>query len=241
MSQLTLTIADNVTEKFPAMSVAAVTAQIDDPATLAPLIGQYKKQLATCEIAEKISTTEPITQLEEISVWRTAYGSMSVKPSKFHSSIEALLRRFKKGDDISTGLPVVELYNMVSILHGSPMGAYDLCKLPNGTLDLRLASPDTDSFEPLGGSADSFPLNEDLVVYASGKDVLCWGINTRDSIKSCVDENSTSIIFMSESPNEQTSHLPTAALDFLATGLTELGIEVGKVAVANAAAPKILI
>ena len=119
------------------------------------------------------------------------------------------------------------------------MGAYDLTKLPGGALDLRLASPEADTFQPLGGSADSFPLNEDLVVYANGSDVLCWGINTRDSVKSCVDETSRSIIFMSESPSEQVAHRPIAALDALAAGLTELGIKVGKVEVANAATHQI--
>ena len=97
MNQLTLTIADEVLEKLPAMSVAALTAQIDDPVQLAPLITQLKNQLAESEMANKIQTTEPITQLDEIAAWRTAYGSMSIKPSKFHSSIEALLRRVKKG------------------------------------------------------------------------------------------------------------------------------------------------
>ena len=239
MSQLTLTIADTVLEKLPLISVAAVAAQIDDPAQLSPLIDELKSQLAASEMAAKIQTTEPITQLDEVAEWRTAYATMSIKPSKFHSSIEALLRRFKKGDDMSTGLPIVDLYNLISVLHGSPMGAYDLTKLPGGALNLRLASPTTDSFEPLGGNSGSFPLNEDLVVYANGSDVLCWGINTRDSVKSCVDENSRSIVFMSESPSEQAAHRPTVALDTLASGLTELGIEVGNVHVANAATPQI--
>ena len=142
---------------------------------------------------------------------------------------------------METGLPVVDLYNLVSVLHGSPMGAYDTSKLPGGVLDLRLANPDTDKFEPLGSSASAFPLNQDLVVYANGSDVLCWGINTRDSVKSCVDESSKSIIFMSESPAEHAAHRPIEALESLAAGLSGLGVKVGTVAVANAAAPQITI
>lgn len=237
MEKLNLTIHPEVLQKFPSLTVAAITAKIDDPSALTELIESLSGQLAV--VSNRLDDVEPITQLQEIAVWREAYSAMSIKPSKFHSSIEALLRRVKKGGDISTNLAVVDLYNLISVIHGTPMGAYDLDKLPGSHIDIRLANPSADGFLPLGGKSDSFPLNEDLVVYAVGNDVLCWAMNMRDSIKSCVDETSTSIVFLSEATAESTSHRPKEALEALGAKLTPLGMVTSSVQIAGHERPQI--
>ena len=234
LTDLSFRIDPQILQRFPDIKVAALTAGIANPASLSRVVDTLLGQLPAA--IEQLNTVEPITQMDEIAVWRQTYGAMSIKPSKFHSSIEALLRRVKKGDDISIGLPVVDIYNLISVIHGTPMGAYDIEKLggSEGQIDLRLARPETDLFDPLGGRADSYPLNEDLVVYAMGADILCWGFNTRDSVKSSVDENSRSIIFMSETTSALTANRPSDALSNLANHLSEAGMEVGEVMVADA-------
>lgn len=212
--------------------MAALAAKIDNPDQLAGMVDQLSAQLPI--VVERINATDPITQLDDIAVWRQAYGAMSVKPSKFHSSIEALLRRVKKGDDIATGLPVVDVYNLISVIHGTPMGAYDRTKLSGDEMVLRLANPDVDRFDPLGGRAESYPLNEDLVVHAMEAEVLCWGFNSRDSAISCVGDDSQSIIFMSETCSAITADRPSAGLQDLANHLDGLGVQVSAVAVADA-------
>lgn len=231
MSQLTFRIDPEIQKRFPDIKVAALAAKIDDAARLSGLVNSLSEQLPA--VVERINANDLITQLDDIAVWRQVYGAMSVKPSKFHSSIEALLRRVKKGDDISTGLPVVDVYNLISVIHGTPMGAYDLSKLSGNEMVLRLANPEADRFDPLGGRAESYPLNEDLVVHAMGTDVLCWGFNSRDSAISCVGDDSQSIIFMSETCSSITADRPSAALLDLANHLGSLGFDVGPVAVAD--------
>ncbi|MEP1206976.1 MAG: phenylalanine--tRNA ligase beta subunit-related protein [Rhizobiaceae bacterium] len=237
MNQLTLRIDPKVLGKYPNLSIACLTAQIDDPSSLNNLVEDLTRQVPT--IVEHLNSVEPITQLPEIAVWRDAYAGMGIKPSKFHSSIEALSRRVKKGDDILTGLSVVDLYNLTSVLHGTPMGAYDLKKLEGPELTLRLANPVTDRFEPLGGRPESYPLNEDLVVYAAGDDILCWGFNTRDAVISCVDEASRSIVFLSEATSEAAAQRPKAALNALAAQMAELGITTSDVQIVDSSNPDI--
>ena len=237
MSSLPFHIDPQILERFPDIKVAALAAKIANPSQLDGLVDKLSDQLPA--VVERINSADPITQLDDIAVWRQAYGAMSVKPSKFHSSIEALLRRVKKGDDISTGLPVVDIYNLISVIHGTPMGAYDRARLSGQEMVLRLADPNADQFEPLGGRSDSYPLNADLVVHAMGNDILCWGFNSRDSAISCVSETSQSIIFMSESASAATSDRPATGLRDLGNLLTELGIEVSPVAVADADQPQI--
>ncbi|MEM6499141.1 MAG: phenylalanine--tRNA ligase beta subunit-related protein [Pseudomonadota bacterium] len=232
MSQLTFRIDPHILQRFPDIKVAALAARIDTPAQLAGLIGELASQLPS--VVERVNAAEPITQLDDIAVWRQAYGAMSIKPSKFHSSIEALLRRVKKGDDISTGLPVVDLYNLISVTHGTPMGAYDRSKLKGDEMLLRLADPNLDRFDPLGGRAESFPINADLVVHAMESEILCWGFNSRDSAVSCVDESSQQIIFMSESVAQITSERPVVGLEALADHLAKLDIAISTVELADA-------
>src|SRR5690349_13870484 len=51
-----------------------------------------------------------------VAPWRRAYGAFGVKPSKFRSSIESLLRSAQAGRIRSIN-PLVDLYNTVSLRH----------------------------------------------------------------------------------------------------------------------------
>ena len=83
----------------------------------------------------------------DVRRWREVYSAMGVKPSKYRSSLEALLRRIFKGDlwEVS---PVVDCYDCVSALSLLPMGAHDMEKLRGG-LTLRYAR-EGEKFYPLG-------------------------------------------------------------------------------------------
>ncbi|MDU8945556.1 B3/B4 domain-containing protein [Ovoidimarina sediminis] len=215
-------MADNVTFEidasviaaFPEVEVLALRAVIPDQAALAPVVAG---QAARIEAAmAEIAAVDPITALPEIARWRRAYGALGVKPSKFASSIEALLRRARKGQMADTGIPAVDLYNTVSVIHRAPMGAYDAARLSSDPLRLRQADPAADSFAPLGGDPASFPLNPELVVYAQGAGILCWGFNTRDSAATAVHEGSSDIVFFSETAAADGAAAAGAALESLA-------------------------
>jgi DNA/RNA-binding domain of Phe-tRNA-synthetase-like protein len=51
---------------------------------------------------------------------------MGLKPSKYRSAAEALLRRFKREDDLPRLHPVVDLCNAVSIAFALPVAVFDL-------------------------------------------------------------------------------------------------------------------
>lgn len=230
MASKPFSIAPAVVAAFPQVEVAAIRVSIPDTKLLEPLISDLQNDAA--KVKADLAQFDPITKLPQIVAWRDAYRAMGVKASKFHSSIEALLRRVKKGNDISTGLPIVDFYNLISIIHRAPIGAYDASKLSDAGVHLRKASPDTDTFVPLGGSADSFPLTSDLIVYGSKDDVLCWGFNTRDTASVCVDETTTDVLFFSEvaSSNLDKPQLPLEAISSL---LEEKQVDVGQVHVFN--------
>ena len=224
---LEIAIEDSVIADFPGVQVAALRVSIEDQANLASLRRELSPRLESAAAA--LAEFEPITSMPEIACWREAYQKLGVKPSKFASSIEALLRRAKKEDIAEIGIPAVDLYNAISILHRAPLGAYDASKLSDAPLVLRKARPEIDVFAPLGSTADRFPLNPALVVYGQEDTVLCWGFNSRDSEVSAVDDASQQILFFSEATDADGAARSVAALEELATLVAAAGGETNPV------------
>lgn len=229
-------IHGSVLGDFPEASVLAFCADVAGAVGLDQLNEVLHPRLE--EASQALADVEPITSLPAIAEWRTAYQKLGVKPSKFTSSIEALLRRVKKGGLGVVGIPVVDLYNSISVLNQVPMGAYDVDRLDNVPIVLRHADPETDRYSPLGGDANSFPLNPKLVIYGQGETLLCWGFNTRDSANHAVEGTSQRVVFFSESTTSRGAEASYAALQELAALLRGAGCNVGEIAVANAGDPK---
>jgi len=219
---LEFSISADVFETFPDIHILALRASIDDQTSLKPACDQLLADMP--QAVEDLRDVDPLTSLPEIACWRDAYGKIGVKPSKYPSSIEALLRRVKKGDLGETGIPAVDLYNRISVKHRVPLGAYDARKLrQTEALSVRHAAPDEDHFTPLGGRPESFPLNPALIVYAQASEILCWGFNTRDCASRAVDTASSEILFFSETTSMEGSQRARAALSDLATMIQDHG------------------
>ena len=158
---------------------------------------------------EELATAVPIAQ------WREAYRQEGLKPSRFRSSIESLIRRVARGDSVSVS-PLVDLYNAVSLKFRIPLGALDLALLPEADIRFRYARPEADRFSPLGGEATDFPLSTNLPVYASGNEVLCWGFNSRDSRVTALRLETESALFLTEVIDPGERENAVEAMHFLA-------------------------
>jgi DNA/RNA-binding domain of Phe-tRNA-synthetase-like protein len=156
----------------------------------------------TTELAQRaqdlIGSADSIGANPIIQGWREAIGACHLKPSRYRSSVEALVRRVLAGQSISTPLPVVDLYCAISVLHLAPLGAYDRHRLPKAQVELRLADPTRDTFEPLGARADDMKLTPDVAIYAAGTTVLCYAYNHRDSVETCLVEDTDDALFVGE-------------------------------------------
>jgi DNA/RNA-binding domain of Phe-tRNA-synthetase-like protein len=149
---------------------------------------------------------------------------LKVRPSAFRASIESLLRRALGGADLALPIASVNLYNAVSLDALAPMGAYDMAKLPPEPMRLRFADPARDRFTPLGGKAEDFPFNPDLVVSASGNTVLCWGFNHRDNVETALDAQSDDIVFLSEALNPEDGVRSAKAVGEVKARLASVGV-----------------
>ena len=171
----------------------------------------------------------------DVRRWREVYSAMGVKPSKYRSSLEALLRRIFKGDlwEVS---PVVDCYDCVSALSLLPMGAHDIEKLRGG-LTLRYASPG-EKFYPLGAGGSVVECAERHVVYADGEKVCCWLWNYRDTRDASVDDGTKEALFLVDCAFETEWRSVEEGLSALAAELSAIGCSVRKSGVVSAAAPE---
>lgn len=222
-----------ILERFPACRVGGFLVR-----GLAEAAGRAKLEAAetlTAPLTDQGVTVESISEEPRIREWRKAFQESGLKPSTYKCSAEQLVRRLLKGSWISTPLPLVNLYSAVSVKHLTPMGAYDVTRLPRPEVALRLPR-EGDIFQPLGARPEDMPLKPTVPVYASGSEVTCWAFNHRDSAVTCLRPDTDVGVFMAEAVSEIQYPSLKAALEDLARDLAEAGATVGSLVFADASA-----
>lgn len=118
-----LKITPHIIEKFPEYTAFVIYAQglenrPSDEYSTGLLRSVESKQ-------REAFGTEKLSSHPHIAAWREAYKSFGSKPSKYLCSVEALLSRTLKGQDLPVINHLVDLYNTVSIRHVLPVGGED--------------------------------------------------------------------------------------------------------------------
>lgn len=233
--EIRIEIDPNILERFPHCRVGGFLAR-----GLAAAAERVKLEPAAALAAPLNAqgvTVEGISEEPRIREWRKAYQQSGVKPSTYKGSAEQLARRLLKGSWISTPLPLVNLYSAVSVKHLTPMGAYDVARLPQPEVVLRLPR-EGDVFHPLGAKPEDMPLKPTVPIYASGSEVTCWAFNHRDSAVTALQPETDLGLFMAEAVAEVQYASLEAALEELARDLRDAGAAVGGVAFATPASPR---
>jgi len=127
----------------------------------------------------------------KIAAWRQAFSQFGARPSKFQASIEALVRRARRGDALPPINALVAVYNAVSLRFLLPVGGDDL-DLVSGGLHLRQAQGD-EAYTPLGAEADE-PPEAGEVIYADDAKVLCRRWSWRGGEKSKITTATTNAV-----------------------------------------------
>jgi DNA/RNA-binding domain of Phe-tRNA-synthetase-like protein len=125
---------------------------------------------------EALFATVGLTTYPRIANWREAYRTLSMKPGKNYSSVEALARRARGGSPLPYINTLVALMNGFSLTYLVPCGGDDL-DAAQGDLILRLATG-KEEFAPLGGKEASHP-EPGEAVYVDDQQVLCRRWNWR--------------------------------------------------------------
>ncbi|MFM9108727.1 MAG: B3/4 domain-containing protein [Chloroflexota bacterium] len=211
----TVSIDQSVRDLFPEVAVAVLVARGLDNASPCPACDD----LLAAEIAAaaaRAAGVEDFAALPEIAPWRAAYAAFGVKPSKFRSSIEAMLRSAASGR-LGGVNPLVDLYNTVSLRHRVPVGGEDLAAI-EGPLRLTRAAGG-ESFFTIG-SAEDQPAIPGEVVWRDDAGIVCRCFNWREADRTRLTPATTDAVLVIESVTPGGAAAARAACDDLA-GLVE--------------------
>jgi DNA/RNA-binding domain of Phe-tRNA-synthetase-like protein len=120
MSELVFSVADEVFARFPGYARGVVLAygvtNSESPPELAALL-----RAAEDSVRQRLSP-EGVAAHPRIACWRGAYASFGAKPAKFRSSIEAMVRRALRDEELPSISALVDVGNVVSLRHMVPAG-----------------------------------------------------------------------------------------------------------------------
>lgn len=126
-----------------------------------------------------------------IEPYREAFRSLNINPNKYMCSIEALMTRISKGNDIPKINSIVDLGNALSLKYELPLGVHDIDKFKNNEIEIREAI-ESDIFIPFGSDTVEHPENGEIV-YASKDEIKTRRWTWRQGENSKVTEESTNL------------------------------------------------
>lgn len=190
-----ISLEDKLLEKYPNTAIGYLIAKVfirKKDAYVENLKSELSKNLAQKGINSTNFAVHP-----DIAKWRHIYEEdFKVKAKSYRSSIEALLRRVVTGKEIWNICNVVDLYNCCSLTSLLPMGGYDFDKI-SGDIQIRYAKK-SETFLGLG-ERQRTEVQSNQVVYGDDARIVCWLWNHKDSMDTCIDENSTRVLFFIDS------------------------------------------
>lgn len=183
-----------IATRYPAIVGGIILAEgLQNGPTPAELAAAYQaEQKATLQ---RLGDT-PLSQIESLSAWRSAFSAFGVEPTKYRSAAEALLRRLTKKGDIPSINLLVDLGNLVSIRYGLPVAIFDTSEV-QGPITVHFARG-TERFTPLGEAVVEHPEPGEVVFSDETGLVLarrwCW----RQSEQSAAQPHTTNAIITVE-------------------------------------------
>lgn len=129
---MSLIIEDKIFKQYPEVILGvAVLHNIDNK-------GHNPEIVDLLRNAEKSAVESmrniPIIEQPSIIPWREAYRKFGAKPKDCLSSIENLLRRISKGEQLRHINKLVDIYNIISLKYFVPVGGEDLAKIEGNVL-----------------------------------------------------------------------------------------------------------
>jgi len=183
-------IDESVFSQFPGYVRGVVIIQDvenrpSSPALLAKLRAAEESVRETLDI-------ESLAEHPRIASWREAYRSFGAKPSKFRPSMESLIRRTLRGDELPSIHALVDIGTIVSIRHLVPSGGHAI-DVVHSDLSLRPASGD-ETFIAFGSDREEHPeIGE--IIFAEGNTVLTRRWTWRQAQHTLLSLDTTAVEF----------------------------------------------
>jgi DNA/RNA-binding domain of Phe-tRNA-synthetase-like protein len=189
-----LRVSQAVGQAFPRLRIAVVVARGFDGHEPWP---EADAGLAALEKAAADGGTLPSGEDDpHIAAWHAAYRAFGTNPKRERPSVDALRRRLARTARLPRINAAVDCYNLVSVSHGVPVGAFDLSAVHGGIV-VGFAAGD-EEFTPLGEPDAAEHPRPGEVIYRDATSVLTRHWNHRDAERTKVTRHSADIMFVLE-------------------------------------------
>jgi len=217
VSQFGFSVEPHVFKAFPTYLVGCIVAVGVKNAESSSAIERLLQE-AESNARERFTGID-VKSVPAIAAWRTAFATCGWAPSKYPSSVEALLKRVVRGDALPRINPVVDLVNTAVLLHTVPIGAHDLALVSTDGLSVRPATS-IDTFEPMGEPSVEV-LEAGEIVYVSGSSVRTRRWVWRQAKSALVTPATKNLFIPIDGFHPVTSTNVENALTFLMSSLIE--------------------
>jgi DNA/RNA-binding domain of Phe-tRNA-synthetase-like protein len=189
-----LRVSEALCQAFPRLRIAVVVASGFDGHEPWP---EVDAELSALENAARDGHAPPAGESDpHIAAWHAAYRAFGTNPKRERPSVDALRRRLARTARLPRINAAVDCYNLVSVRHGVPAGAFDLDAV-RGDIGLGFAAGH-EEFTPLGEPDTTEQPRPGEVIYTDGASVLTRHWNHRDAERTKVTRHSRYILFLLE-------------------------------------------
>ena len=198
-----LDFENSIKEKAPSLEVALIISDVENPPTGANLWNRLEEAAARIKADLSIET---VNKRPSILATRKAYKAFGKDPNRYRPSAEALTRRVVKGMDLYRTTAIVDLVNLVSLLTGHSIGAFDAEKISGSKLTLGVGC-ENEPYEAIGRG----PLNiSGLPVWRD--EIGGIGTPTSDNERTKLSDDTRKLLITVNCYDSQPSAEETAAL-----------------------------
>jgi len=191
---LKFVIKDDFWELFPDAKIGIIICKgidntVKDPEQYSTLLRENEKECL------KYLPDPELSKNSVISVWRDAFSKFKTKKGA-RSSIEALLKRVYKGNQIGNINPLVDIYNSVSLKYALPCGGEDIDKFV-GNICLTKAIGN-EEFITYGGEDENESPYPGEICYKDDKGAICRCWNWREGVRTMLTEDTKNAFMIIE-------------------------------------------
>lgn len=189
-----LQVHPDIFQQFPGAVLGVVVAHgIDVTGEQAELMAQL--HAAETRVRESLCGAT-ITEHPHITPWREAYRRFGAKPKDHPSSIENLVRRVLKGEELRHINTLVDLYNLVSLKYLVPVGGEDLDQIV-GDVWLTFAGQAEPAVRMLGELEARAPKPGE-VLYKDNAGAICRRWNWKEADRTKMTEATRNVFLVIE-------------------------------------------
>lgn len=223
-------------ELFPEAELEILVVEGIDNHPQEDQLSQYQVLLDQGKDAAKEFLTEEVfSQNSVVQEWRQAFQQFKTKKGA-RSSIEALLKRVDQDREFTPILPLVDLYNAISLTYGVPCGGEDIDQI-QGDMHLGMAQGG-ESFYPLGAEEDA-PALPGEICYLDQAGAICRCFNWREAQRTMLQAQTERAVLVIEAINPEQVQRARQAIVALQESIAEhLGVS-GKIQQITADQPQV--